>query len=326
MIKTAKELVAACIDAANNYKTLYVMGCFGAPMNEKNKTRWINGYAYNRKEERKAKIMDASADTFGFDCVCFIKGLLWGWCGDPNQVYGGAAYKSNGVPDIGADQMLNACYEVSDDFSTIVPGELVWQPGHAGIYIGDGKAVEATPDEADGVQIQAVLPMGTIEGMPCTGWTKHGKLPWISYEAAQEPVADSKQYRVIVEGLSKTHAENLAQSYADTGCTVRIEEMEAEPIPGDKPTEPVPEVKPAEPIPAPQPEPEAPWVPEEGDIVNFHGDVQYSQANGTTAKAANKGQARINKIVPGTKHPYSLIRTGKTGPYGWVDAGTFTKA
>ena len=27
---TNKELVAKCIDIAKNYKTLYVMGCFGA--------------------------------------------------------------------------------------------------------------------------------------------------------------------------------------------------------------------------------------------------------------------------------------------------------
>lgn len=51
----------------------------------------------------------ASADTFGFDCVCLIKGVLWGWHGDKNAVYGGATYTSNGVPDIGArsdDQSL----------------------------------------------------------------------------------------------------------------------------------------------------------------------------------------------------------------------------
>lgn len=32
MIKAAKELAAACVDVSTNYKTLYVMGCFGAPM------------------------------------------------------------------------------------------------------------------------------------------------------------------------------------------------------------------------------------------------------------------------------------------------------
>ena len=61
MIQTAKELVAACLDTAKNYKTLYVMGCFGAPMTQSNKNRYLNGYAFNRKPERKAKIDAATA-------------------------------------------------------------------------------------------------------------------------------------------------------------------------------------------------------------------------------------------------------------------------
>ena len=34
MIKTAKELAAACEAVAKNYKSLYVLGCIGAPMNQ----------------------------------------------------------------------------------------------------------------------------------------------------------------------------------------------------------------------------------------------------------------------------------------------------
>ena len=121
---------------ATDYKTLYVMGCFGAPMTQKNKERWIDGYAFNRREDREEKIRAASADTFGFDCICFVKGLLWGWNGDADQVYGGAAYKSGGVPDIGADQMLAVCTDVSTDFSKIEIGEsaLVMGLGILGVF------------------------------------------------------------------------------------------------------------------------------------------------------------------------------------------------
>lgn len=187
MIKTNIELAAMAKKVATEYKTLYVMGCFGAPMTEKNKTRWINNYAFNRRSDREPKIRAASTDTFGFDCVCFIKGLLWGWDGDTSHVYGGAEYKSNGVPDIGTEQMLKVCTDVSTDFSKIEIGEYVWMPGHCGIYIGDGLAVEATNEDADGVQIQAVLPMGTKEGYPATGWKKHGKLPYVEYVAEPAP-------------------------------------------------------------------------------------------------------------------------------------------
>lgn len=37
---TAKELVRRCVDIAENYKTLYVMGCFGAPLTGKNACLW----------------------------------------------------------------------------------------------------------------------------------------------------------------------------------------------------------------------------------------------------------------------------------------------
>ena len=186
MIKTNIELAEMAKKVAKEFKTLYVMGCFGAPMTEKNKDRWISGYAFNRREDREPKIRAASADTFGFDCICFVKGLLWGWIGDKNHVYGGAQYKSGGVPDLSTDQMLKVCTDVSEDFSGIEVGEYVWMPGHCGIYIGDGLAVEATNEDADGVQIQAVLAMGAKEGYPATGWVKHGKLPYIEYAAAPE--------------------------------------------------------------------------------------------------------------------------------------------
>ncbi len=38
-IMTNKEFVEKAIDIANNYKTLYVMGCFGAPMTASNKKK-----------------------------------------------------------------------------------------------------------------------------------------------------------------------------------------------------------------------------------------------------------------------------------------------
>lgn len=48
MIKTGKELAAAAEAVARNRKTLYVMGCFGAPLTAKNKTRYTQNHGYNR--------------------------------------------------------------------------------------------------------------------------------------------------------------------------------------------------------------------------------------------------------------------------------------
>lgn len=182
MIKTGKELASACLDVAKNYKTLYVMGCFGWPMNDYNKKRAKAEYVYN--SNKAAKIDAASADTFGFDCVNLIKALLWGWNGDANAPYGGAVYRSNGVPDINDDMMIKACMDISNDFKTIQVGEVVWMQGHIGVYVGDGLVVECTPIWEDGVQITVLLNMGWKAGNG-RYWTSHGKLPWISYEAEQ---------------------------------------------------------------------------------------------------------------------------------------------
>ena len=180
MIKTNIELAALAEKVARLFKTLYVLGCFGAPLNDITRQRYIDAQSYNSREDRKAKIL-AAANTFGFDCVCFVKALLWGWFGDLSHEYGGATYQSNGVPDIGADAMINRCNEISQDFSKIRVGELVWIPGHCGIYIGRGLVAESTHRWADGVQITRVHNILPDDGTPGRKWDKHGKLPWITY-------------------------------------------------------------------------------------------------------------------------------------------------
>ena len=178
-VMTAETFVAKAIDIAENYKTLYVMGCFGSPLNSANKKRYTSNHSYNEQADRTAMINNASSDTFGFDCVCLIKGILWGWNGDLSKTYGGAKYGTNGVPDISADAMINVCSDISTDFSSIEVGEAVWLKGHIGIYIGDGLAVECTPKWDNCVQITACN--RTISGYNRRNWTKHGKLPYVSY-------------------------------------------------------------------------------------------------------------------------------------------------
>lgn len=181
-LKTGKELASAAEAVAKNNKTLYVMGCFGAPMTASNKKRYTKNHSYNKKAARTAKINAATSDTFGFDCVNLIKGLLWGWSGNTSKTYGGAVYKSNDVPDVSADGMIGKCTEVSTDFSNIQAGEFLWMKGHCGVYIGNGLAVESTPKWSDGVQITAVHNIGQKAGYNGRSWTSHGKLPYVTYE------------------------------------------------------------------------------------------------------------------------------------------------
>lgn len=186
-VMKASEFVEKLIDIAKNYKTLYVMGCFGAPMTTANKNRYCNNHEYNTQAARTKHIKAASADTFGFDCVNLIKGVLWGWNGDTKKTYGGAKYAVNGVPDIGADTMITKCSDISTNFSKIEVGEAVWTTGHIGIYIGDGLAVECTPAWKNKVQITACN--CKKDGYNTRNWKKHGKLPYIEYDvvAKKEP-------------------------------------------------------------------------------------------------------------------------------------------
>ena len=192
MIKTASEFVTALQNVAA-HRTLYVMGCFGAPMAERNKDRYLAAQAYNRRPEREEKIRAADGQTYGFDCVCLIKGVLWGWCGDPSDIYGGADYRTDLVPDLDAEQMLEVCNDVSVDFSHILPGEVVGMPGHIGVYVGEGLCIECTPRWKDGVQYTACLNAGPRDGFPGRKWERHGKLPYLRYEIQPAPEPDPVQ-------------------------------------------------------------------------------------------------------------------------------------
>lgn len=213
-VMTNLEFVEKLKDVANNYKTLYVMGCFGSPMTKANKERYCNNHTYNMKETRTAMIQKASADTFGFDCVNLIKGILWGWVGDKTKTYGGAKYKANGVPDVSADGMIAKCTDLSTDFSDIEIGEAVWLPGHIGVYIGDGLAVECTPSFKNKVQITACN--CSKSGYSRRNWLKHGRIPYVEYIKAQKTIEEIADEVIAGKwGAGDTRKQKLADAGYD---------------------------------------------------------------------------------------------------------------
>lgn len=240
------DFVQKVLDLATKYETVYLWGTFGAPLTDslirQKAAQYPKRYSEKRKEALRAL---TEKQPWAFDCVGLIKGILWGWNADETRSFGGAVYQSNGVPDRGASAFANACTEKSTDFDTVEIGELVYRSGHVGVYVGDGKVVEATlKGKYDGVVITELS-----EG----NWKGHGKLPYLDY------------------------------------------------------TEP-------------QPSPEPPKV---GDVVNFSGGTHYISSNGSIGFKARSGPARVTRYLEGKKHPYHLIRVGKTSNvYGWVDADT----
>lgn len=145
----------------------------------------------------------------------------------------------------------------------------------------------------------------------CPGPYLQSKFPYIAEQVNKRLAAkkdDGKRYCVTIENLNREDADNLTEFLKGGGYIYSVQEMTAD----DKEEEVIPK-------------PEAPWVPEVDEIVYFDGGKQYSNSNASSGQIRAAGEAKITKIVPGTKHPYHLVRTGKSGPYGWVDAGSFTK-
>lgn len=102
------------------------------------------------------------------DCVGLIKG--YGWL-NPETL--SIDYATNGMPDLGANQMYYSA-TVSGPIDTMPdkPGLAVWHDGHIGVYIGDGYVIEA---------------MGTKYGVVKTelagrGWTHWLEIEYINYD------------------------------------------------------------------------------------------------------------------------------------------------
>ena len=211
-------------------KTLYVMGCFGAPLTDTNKSRYIKNHPYNMAAARTSMIMAATPDTFGFDCVNLIKAVLWGWTGDKTKSYGGAKYATNGVPDEGADTMIKRCKDATaSGWDKVDPGEVVWTTGHIGVYIGNGLAVECSPRWANNVQITAVGNIGKKNGYNTRMWKKHGHLPYVTYDktvtpAQPETVKPVPITEVKAKGVARSFNKAVAGTYtvtAGAGLNVR---------------------------------------------------------------------------------------------------------
>lgn len=177
------ELVNKHLDVAKNYKTIYGWGCFGFPVTEailQEKKKQYPDWYTDQKMAMYRKLIGQG--YFMFDCVNLTKGIIWGWNGNKNAVYGGARYGVNGCPDYSADGMIKICRDVSaNGWSDMVVGEALWMPGHWGLYVGDGLAVECTPAWNNGVQITAVGNIGQKAGYNTRTWKKHGKIPFVDY-------------------------------------------------------------------------------------------------------------------------------------------------
>ena len=167
-------------------KTLYVKGGNGVKLNQKNKLRFCSNDAFNIK--RTNIISAATEDTLAYDEFGFL-----------------AAISGYNCRTIG--EVASLCDDISKDFSTILPGEVVFLKDRFGIFVGNGKVIAA-----DAIGIGETI---------LDGWVSHGKLPEVQYV---EPVAEAPVVTEVVEDGER-----------EVEGDIQIEESEEQPAEETKP-------------------------------------------------------------------------------------------
>lgn len=142
----------------------YWYGAFGQTatnsLYKSKKAQYPSHYTAGRAVAYKKHIAQKRTVT---DCVGLIKGFYWSNAGTRAP-----KYKTNGCPDVSANGMIKLCDETGP-IATLpdVPGMLVWNSGHIGVYVGGGKAIEARG-----------FAYGVVETKVANrSWTRWGRLP-----------------------------------------------------------------------------------------------------------------------------------------------------
>lgn len=174
-MKTGEGLARWAENAVNTGKFVYWYGTYCNPcnmnlLNGKQK-QYPKHYTTARRATYEKHIAQGKICT---DCVGLIKGYYWEKAGE-------VKYKRDGLPDVSAKGMYNACRSkgvIMDEIPEI-RGLLVFNDdlSHVGVYIGNGKVAEAQ-SFAKGVR---------INNLSARTFTLWGLCPYIQYEQDNLP-------------------------------------------------------------------------------------------------------------------------------------------
>jgi hypothetical protein len=186
-------------------------GTFGMKITEslvKQKSKEFPSW-YAGKTDHFNSMVDS--DIWAFDCVGLIKGVLWGWTAE-DELLGGAVYKTNTVPDVTANGLKERLIHFSTDFSTIVAGEAVWIKGHIGVYVGNGKVIEAT-NRWESKVLETVCLNVTDKGPDdyARKWYGHGKIPWVDYIERDDDVTIEQFKDLYNQMVSEKKGDNPSE-------------------------------------------------------------------------------------------------------------------
>ncbi len=233
------QLVAKLNEIVQDHETMYVYGAVGQKLtsaliaNRASAYPWF--YTSSRMEAYRKAIATGKL-IWSFDCVNLIKSVLWGWNADTTQNLGGAVYGSNGVQDVNADGCIAVCKDVKsynssngDSWEDIQLGEAVWVKGHIGVYVGEGLVIECTPSWKNKVQITGLgnNPFKKSYNGVSRTWSKHGKLPWITY-LSECPWTKTESGTVELKG--KTYKTHISTYYPTSSKSDKTSISEAKKI------------------------------------------------------------------------------------------------
>ena len=117
-----------------------------------------------------------------FDCVGLIKCFMWHDYSEKN-----ASYYNKEVPDKNETGFFNEATEKgSIDTIPEIPGLMVYQPGHIGVYLGNGQVIEATAAFDKKIVITYFKGNHPDTSYKRTTWTYWFKMPYLTYDAVSE--------------------------------------------------------------------------------------------------------------------------------------------
>lgn len=207
-VMTAKQLVDKAIEIEKT-RTQYIYGTYGQRITEALIQYKQNQYERFNTPARSARYRTLIGEATAWDCCGLIKGILWGWDKDKGVKYCG----NPSVPDMGANSMQKVLLDQSSNFANIQPGEAVWIPGHIGIYIGNGKIIEATTRWTDNVLISSIDGSSRKNRI----WNLHGKLPWVDYTKAVKPKPEPPKNYITYKVKKNDTPWGIAQEFYGDG-------------------------------------------------------------------------------------------------------------
>ena len=116
-----------------------------------------------------------------FDCVGLIKCFMWHDYSEKN-----ASYYNKEVPDKNETGFFNEATEKgSIDTIPEIPGLMVYQPGHIGVYLGNGQVIEATAAFDKKIVITYFKGNHPDTSYKRTTWTHWFKMPYLKYDVQE---------------------------------------------------------------------------------------------------------------------------------------------